>query len=120
MAGNPSWMALMTDEAARGDTVVLKLTGELDLDTAPQLYSCLEDIVGRGIWRIVVDASDLAFCDSIGLSALLAAHQACDAAGGYLRLAAPDHLLVRLLSVVGLQTTIATYPTVTSALEGHP
>jgi anti-sigma B factor antagonist len=109
-------MALMADETARGTCIVLKLTGELDLDTAPLLYSRLEAIVGRGIWRIVVDASDLGFCDSIGLSALLAAHQACDAAGGYLRLAAPDDLLVRLLTVVGLQATIAIYPTVSSAL----
>jgi len=111
-------MALKTDETAHGTGVVLKLTGELDLDTAPILYSRLEDIVGRGRWRIVVDASDLSFCDSTGLSALLAAHQACTSAGGFLRLAAPDDLLVRLLAVVGLQATIPIYPTVNSALEG--
>lgn len=110
-------MALTTDETTRGDCVVLKLTGELDLDTAPILYSRLEDIVGRGAWRIVVDAGELGFCDSTGLSALLAVHQACDSAGGYMRLAAPDDLLVRLLAVVGLQGTIAVYPTVSSALE---
>jgi anti-sigma B factor antagonist len=110
-------MALTTDETARGECVLLTLSGELDLDTAPLLYSRLEDIVGRGIWRIVVDASGLEFCDSTGLSALLAAHQACESAGGYLRLAAPDHLLVRLLAVVGLQATIAVYPTVDSALD---
>src|SRR5262245_42059440 len=110
-------MALTTDETARGECVVLKLSGELDLDTAPILYSRLEEIVGHGRWRIVVDASELGFCDSTGLSALLAAHQACESAGGYLRLAAPDDLLVRLLSVVGLQGTIAVYPTVGSAMD---
>jgi anti-anti-sigma factor len=112
-------MALTTDETPRGECVVLKLTGELDLDTAPILYSRLEEIVGRGRWRIIVDASDLGFCDSTGLSALLAAHQACESAGGFLRLAAPDDLLVRLLAVVGLQATIAVYPTVAGALEAH-
>jgi anti-anti-sigma factor len=110
-------MALTTDETERGDCVVLKLTGELDLDTAPILYSSLEGIVGRGVWRIVVDADELAFCDSTGLSALLAVHQACQSAGGFMRLAAPDDILVRLLAVVGLQATIAVYPTVTSALD---
>jgi anti-anti-sigma factor len=109
-------MALTTDETTTGDYVVLKLTGELDLDTAPILYSRLEDIVGRGRWRVVLDATDLTFCDSTGLSALLAVHQACDSAGGFLRLAAPDDLLVRLLAVVGLQQTIAVYPSVASAL----
>lgn len=112
-------MALTTDETANGECVVLKLTGELDLDTAPILYSRLEEIVGSGRWRIVVDASELAFCDSTGLSAILAAHQACDSAGGFLRLAAPDDLLVRLLAVVGLQATIAVYPTVGSAVDGR-
>lgn len=110
-------MALTTHETDTGDCIVLKLTGELDLDTAPILYSRLEDIVGRGLWRIVLDAGDLGFCDSTGLSALLAVHQACDSAGGFLRLAAPDDLLVRLLAVVGLQGTIAVYPTVASALD---
>jgi anti-anti-sigma factor len=109
-------MALTTDENSEGDCVVLKLTGELDLDTAPILYSRMEDIVARGRWRIVLDASDLGFCDSTGLSALLAAHQACESAGGFLRLAAPDDLLIRLLSVVGLGATIAVYPSVASAL----
>jgi anti-anti-sigma factor len=113
-------MALTADETARGEYVVLKLTGELDLDTAPILYSRLEEIVGRGQWRIVVDASDLGFCDSTGLSALLAAHQACESAGGFLRLAAPDELLMRLLAVVGLQATIAVYPSVNGALEARP
>src|SRR5262249_5313282 len=113
-------MALTTDEKARGDCVVLKLTGELDLDTAPILYSRLEDIVGRGVWRIVVDAGELSFCDSTGLSALLAMHQACDSAGGYMRLAEPDDFLVRLLAVVGLHGTIAVYPTVSSALAATP
>jgi anti-anti-sigma factor len=110
-------MALTTHEKDEGDRVVLKLTGELDLDTAPILYSRFEDIVSRGRWRIVLDASDLGFCDSTGLSALLAAHQACESAGGSLSLAAPDDLLIRLLSVVGLQGTIAVYPTVASALD---
>ena len=102
-----------------GDCVVLKLIGELDLDTAPVLYSRLEDIVGRGRWRVVLDAGDLSFCDSTGLSALLAAYQACDSAGGFLHLAAPDELLVRLLAVVGLQGTIPVYPTVASALDAR-
>jgi anti-anti-sigma factor len=110
-------MALTTQEIERDNCVVLTLDGELDLDTAQVLYSRLEDVVGRGDWRIVVDASALTFCDSTGLSALLTAHQACTSAGGFLRLAAPDELLTRLLAVVGLQATIPIYPTVESALR---
>jgi anti-anti-sigma factor len=109
-------MALTTGEIERDDCVVLKLDGELDLDTAPVLYNCLEEMLGRGAWRIVIDASTLTFCDSTGLSALLTAHQACASAGGFLRLAAPDELLTRLLAVVGLQATIPVYPTIDTAL----
>jgi anti-sigma B factor antagonist len=110
-------MALTTQESERGDCVILALDGELDLDTAPILSSCLEEVLGRGDRRIVINASALTFCDSIGLSTLLAAHHACASAGGFLRLAAPDELLTRLLAVVGLQATIPVYPTVDSAVE---
>jgi anti-sigma B factor antagonist len=110
-------MALTTQESERGDCVILALNGELDLDTAPILYSSLEEVLGRGGRRIVINASALTFCDSTGLSALLTAYQACASAGGYLRLAAPDEMLTRLLAVVGLQATIPVYPTVDSAVE---
>ena len=53
---------------------------------------------------VVVDLSEVSFCDSSGLKVLVTAQQRHAGAGGSLRLDRPNHLLRRLLSVCGLDT----------------
>lgn len=60
-------------EARLDGTVVLTPEGELDLDTVPRLDRALGDAESRRPSRIVIDLSRLAFMDSTGLQALLAA-----------------------------------------------
>jgi anti-anti-sigma factor len=50
--------------------IVLRVSGELDLVSEPQLTATLEQTAGR---RVRVDLSELAFMDSTGLRALLGA-----------------------------------------------
>ena len=50
--------------------VVLALSGELDLVTEPQLAAALDEAAGQ---PVRIDLSELAFMDSTGLRALLAA-----------------------------------------------
>jgi anti-sigma B factor antagonist len=106
-------------ERAGVDATVVEVDGELDLDSAPMLRAVLEDAVDRGDTRIVVEASQLRFCDSVGLSVLLTTHFICEARGGYLRLAAPVDQLLHLLSVVGLATHVISYRTVDAAVRGR-
>jgi anti-sigma B factor antagonist len=105
-------------ELAGTEAVVLVLTGDLEIDGAPRLMEALSTLLEHADNRIVVDLSALAFCDSIGLSALVDAYKWCSRNGGWLRLAAPDKMLLRTLSVVGLLTEIPAYDTVESALVG--
>jgi anti-anti-sigma factor len=53
-----------------GETLSLKLTGELDLVSEPILESALARAEGR---PVKIDLSELAFMDSTGLRALLSA-----------------------------------------------
>lgn len=103
---------------AGADATIVRVDGELDLDSAPMLRAVLDDAVDRGDTRIVVDAAALRFCDSVGLSVLLTTHFTGAARGGFLRLAAPSDQLLQLLSVVGLSADVISYRTVEAALRG--
>ena len=52
-----------------GDLIVLSLTGELDMATAPELHQAVERAQDQG--PIVVDLRDLTFIDSTGIRALI-------------------------------------------------
>lgn len=102
-----------------GDQVtVLTLSGELGTDTAGELQLALADLLRQGETRIVVDVSRLTFCDSIGLSAFVVAHQACKTAGGFVRLAEPSEFLLRVLAIVGLLDRVPVYDTLLGACAG--
>ena len=55
------------------DSYLVRVTGELDLHTAPQLENALETIVREGATYVLVDMRDVPFLDSSGLGVLLAA-----------------------------------------------
>jgi anti-anti-sigma factor len=99
-----------------GDTVVLTLRGDLDIDTAPGLHTALEQVLERPHPKVVVDLSGVAFCDSIGLSALVLGHRRAAGQGGWLRLAAPSEWLRQLLGTVGLTKHLAVHADVATAL----
>jgi anti-sigma B factor antagonist len=94
---------------------VVALRGQLDIDTAANLRDALRIALDRPVPRIVIDLSELTFCDSIGLSSLALAHNHCVESGGYLRLAAPNPFLRKVLTVVGLAATLPMYETVEGA-----
>jgi anti-sigma B factor antagonist len=83
-----------------GDGVV-KISGELDLRTRDQLVHTAGEQADRG-GRLVLDLSELTFCDSTGLAGLVRLHKRADAAGGTLVLRAPTARVRHLLSLTGL------------------
>src|SRR4051794_15571663 len=57
------------------DVTVIEVDGELDLSTAPRLCARIEQTFREPPAGVVVDLSQLSFCDSTGLRALLGAVQ---------------------------------------------
>ena len=106
--------ATVTD--TRSDVAVLRLSGELDADTAAQLHQLLAELLERPVPRIIVDLSDLKFCDSVGLSAFITAKQVIAARGGWLSFAGANRFLVSLLETVGLSRYFAIFPEVDDAI----
>lgn len=87
-----------------GTTVVVALSGELDLATAPRLRSCLAPIVTAQTapMQLVLDLSELRFLDASGISALLTVQRALAARGGRLALRSPSRLVRRVVKVLDL------------------
>jgi anti-sigma B factor antagonist len=97
------------------EVAVISLSGELDIASAPQLEERIQSLVDAGHTRLIVDLADLTFCDSTGIGTLVRANNDCLNLGGYLRLAAPNRHVARVLAVVGLLNTFPTYSSVDAA-----
>lgn len=94
-------MELSIDVQREGDDALVRVAGELDISTSPDLQDALAELTGSPR-RVVVDLSDLEFCDSTGLAALLGAHKALDEVGGTLELRHPSKMVVGLVQITGL------------------
>jgi len=81
---------------------ILSVTGELDIATAPELCARLDASRSVRRPRMLVDLTDVDFCDSTGLRALLGAASEVRAHGGrFAIVCAPAGDVARLLDVVG-------------------
>ena len=56
-------------------TAVVKVTGEIDLYTAPRLWEALDAAIAETPNELVIDLSSVKFVDSTGLSVLVRAHK---------------------------------------------
>lgn len=98
------------------DVAVLHLGGELDADTAIKLQSTLAGLLERPVPRIVVDLSDLKFCDSVGLSAFITSKHVITERGGWMTFAGANPFLTQLMATVGLSRYFAIFPKVDDAI----
>ncbi|MFJ6698298.1 STAS domain-containing protein [Streptomyces sp. NPDC091272] len=100
-------------DAATGP--VVEIAGDLDYDTSPQLRRLLDRVSVRKGGRLVLDLAGLEFCDSTGLTVLIAARNHALQAGAEIALAAVPPNTLRILNVVGLDQIFALYPSVDEA-----
>ncbi|CAM5514211.1 Anti-sigma factor antagonist OS=Streptomyces alboniger OX=132473 GN=CP975_33270 PE=3 SV=1 [Streptomyces alboniger] len=81
---------------------VLRVTGALDYQYAATLREEVAGVVLTAGQRLVIDLSGLEFCDSSGITALLAARQLAHAAEAGLVLVGVPSNTSRILAVAGL------------------
>ena len=92
----------------RGETAVVRMTGELDLATAPRLRECVLGLIQPSgeepgsVGTVVLDLSDVSFVDSTGLGVIAASRQRVARVGGELILRAPQPNTVKVLQITGL------------------
>ncbi|MEU0743283.1 STAS domain-containing protein [Streptomyces sp. NPDC006134] len=106
---------LITRTTTDDGACLVTVAGEVDLDGSVRFRDVLLSCLGTGRGA-VVDLGGVGFMDSSGINALITAHQAAEAGGVWLRLAAPQQAVQRVLQLVGVDALIPSYPTVEAAL----
>jgi len=82
--------------------VTLRLTGEIDLYTAPFVREAALRAIRHHDGRLHIDLSGVTFMDSTGLEVLLATRRRAELSGGTLRLIDPTQSVLRVLEVTGV------------------
>ncbi|KAB1906772.1 STAS domain-containing protein [Micromonospora sp. AMSO31t] len=85
----------------------LRLTGELDFDSAPDLVAAAAELRHDGCQELLLDFAGVTLCDSSGLSALVVIHRA---GAGAVRLDAVKPQVRQLLDRTGLAELLAVPP----------
>jgi anti-sigma B factor antagonist len=92
------------------DGVVIVLSGELDVSTAPLLRDRLNLLIRSGAIKLTCYIPGLRFIDSSGLSVLLMAHKRLNKLGGTLTLLSPVPSVRRLLEITGVDDYLDIQP----------
>jgi anti-sigma B factor antagonist len=100
---------------ARKDPVVMHVSGDLDVYTAPQLNRALEEM-GLAGKTIVLDMSGVHFIDSTALGVLVATLQESRAHDGELSLVMEDPYLLKIFRITGFDTLFSIFPRLADAL----
>jgi anti-sigma B factor antagonist len=116
-------VAFRVNGGEQGDWAVLRVSGELDLVTSPVLRQRVHDVVADGRHSLVLDLSEVFFCDSSGVGVLIAARRLIRSCQGSLRLILPAHGAVdgshvnRVLGALGVRRLFEVYADVDEALS---
>ena len=85
-----------------GDAVVLALSGELDVISAPDLAERLDALAAAACPLVLLELSRLTFVDSAGVSVLVKARHEAEANGRRLILHGATEQVHQVFSVLGL------------------
>jgi anti-sigma B factor antagonist len=99
----------------------ITVSGELDLNTAPELERPLEQAIADGGTSVIVDLSSCEFIDSTGIAVIVRAWQRLDSDGGdgsgRLVLCSSNDQVQRLLKITGVESSISIHPDREAALS---
>jgi anti-anti-sigma factor len=116
-------VALKVDEAEQGSWTVVRISGELDLVTSPVVRQSVHEAVAEGRHDVVLDLSEVFFCDSSGVGVLIASRRLMKSCGGRLRLILPargaedgSHVN-KVLGALGVRRLFEVYPDALSATD---
>jgi anti-anti-sigma factor len=105
--------------AAGGDTTVVSVRGEVDVDTAPSFQRGLLRAIGAGREGLIVDLSQVSFLDTAALTELVGAFDSLrKQGGGRLAIVAGDSRMRAMFDVARLARDFRIYETRAGALAG--
>jgi anti-sigma B factor antagonist len=99
-----------------GAVAVLRITGEVDIYTAPQVRERVIHLLAGGVLHIITDLRDVEFMDSTGLGALVGSLKRARLAGGSLSLVLGPGRIFNLFRITGLVNAFTVYSSVPEAI----
>ena len=101
---------------AGADCAVLRVSGEIDVFTAPQLREHVIKLVADGGRHITADLRAVDFLDSTGLGALVGSLKRLREQDGSLTLVTAADRVLTILRLTGLNRVFTLYPSVPEAI----
>lgn len=102
---------------SHGSIVALTVWGSIDLLTVAQLSEAVDEAVAGRPEGLIVDLTYTDFLSSVGMAALVNAHDDVLPAGGRFAVVAEGSSTARPIKLVGLDQTISLYATIEDALQ---
>jgi anti-sigma B factor antagonist len=96
--------------------VLLSVSGELDIATAPLLRERLSTAIGGGIRRLVLDLCPVSFMDSVAVAAILHARRDLGDDGRMAVACAPDSYPRLVFEIAGLPACLDLFETADAAI----
>ena len=109
-------MHLLIDVVHREGVTVLRPHGDLDVATGPTLKESITETLVAGDVHLVIDLADVEFIESTVLGALIGGRRRAEAVNGSLCLVWPDHQLLRVFEITGLDKVFAIFADVDTAV----
>jgi anti-sigma B factor antagonist len=98
----------------RPGTAVVRVNGELDMATTPELEEVVSSVDLGG--KLIIDLTECGFLDSSAVRVLVSAARASDETGGTIAVVASDPGILRVLEIAAVDTMLPVHDTVDSAL----
>ncbi|MER5261822.1 STAS domain-containing protein [Actinosynnema sp. NPDC002837] len=105
----PARLLTVVTRALSSSTVVCAVSGEVDLWTAPRLRDRLAEQIRPAGPDLVADLGEVVFFGAAGLTVLVEARSAADAAGVRFSLVARTRPVLRPLTITGLHLVFDVY-----------
>ncbi|GGO86849.1 STAS domain-containing protein [Wenjunlia tyrosinilytica] len=108
----------VTDGERRGWTV-FQVEGEMDLVSSPAVRQRVHAAVADGRRRVVLDLSQVKFCDSSGIGVLIASRRLMRSCNGGLRLVMPEEgaHVNRVFAALGVRSLFDIYRELETAVD---
>ena len=107
--------AISTSIAHRDGMVIVTVTGEIDLATAPTLETAVDEAIESGPAVLILDLSAVTFLASVGLQTLVVTHDRMSPTGRF-AVVADGPATSRPIQLIKLDEMVALYPTVELAV----
>lgn len=81
---------------------VIEIIGRVDSNNAPDLDAILDELMGSGRYKLVLDLGGITYMSSAGLRAMVGALRTCKKNSGDVFLANPSERVQEVLALAGL------------------